>query len=144
MKEKDDNEHRYDDIMDLPYRKSERRKQMSLHDRAAQFAPFAALNGHEEAIEETARLTDREIVPDESELKELDEKLKYLLENREKKIRVSVTYFQPDIRKQGGTYLTDVGVIGKLDETERVIGMENGRKIPVSRIISLEISGQYE
>ena len=68
-------EHRYDDIIHLPHHQSAERAHMSLHDRAAQFAPFAALSGHEEAIEETARLTDEKITLDETAIEKINEKL---------------------------------------------------------------------
>jgi len=128
--------HRYDDILNLPYHQSTERPRMSLHDRAAQFAPFAALAGHEEAVDETARLTDERVILDESAKEKLDEQMKAVMEGQGEK-EVSITYFRPDSKKSGGAYLTDVGTIKKLDEINRQIVMDSGMIIPVENIISI-------
>ena len=70
---------KYDDIIDLPHHVSKVHPQMSIWDRSAQFAPFAALTGHEEAIAETARLTNEWHEPDEDKKRELDEKMNFAL-----------------------------------------------------------------
>ena len=123
----------YDDIINLPHHISKRHPQMSLYDRAAQFAPFAALSGHDDAIEETARLTDeqRELAQGESE--ELDCKLAYLLQ-REESTSVDITYFQPDGRKNGGMYRTITGTIQKIDDIEGRITLTDGTVIPFDAI----------
>lgn len=130
-------QHRYDDIINLPHYQSDKRPHMSLHDRAAQFAPFAALNGHEEAIEETARLTDNEIIIDESQREQINQMLSKATMG-EKKIGVSITYYKPDKLKAGGTYLTDIGVIKKVDTLEKVVVMESGMRIDLEQIVSIE------
>ena len=130
-------QHRYDDIINLPHYQSDKRPHMSLHDRAAQFAPFAALTGHEEAIEETARLTDDEIIIDESQREQINQVLSKATMG-ETKIGVSITYFMPDKLKSGGTYLTDIGVIKKVDTLERVVVMESGMRIGLEQIVSIE------
>ena len=106
--------HRYDDIIQLPHHQSTKRAHMSLHDRAAQFAPFAALTGHDAAIEETARLTEDEIILDDTAVADINEKLYEISQHLSEKWKVSITYFRPDVKKQGGAYITDVGIIQKL------------------------------
>ena len=111
---------------------------MSLHDRAAQFAPFAALYVHEEAIEETARLTDEEITLDETAIEKINEKLYEISQHLSEKWNVSITYFRPDKRKSGGAYLTDIGTIKKMDEIEKDIVMDSGMKISMEQIIEIK------
>lgn len=132
-------EHKYDDIILLPHHQSNERARMSLHDRAAQFAPFAALSGHEEAIEETARLTDAKITLDETAIEAINEKLFEISQHLGDKWNVSVTYFKPDYQKSGGSYLTDVGAIKKIDEVEKVIFMDSGMKIAMENIVGIEV-----
>ena len=133
-----EDEHRYDDIINLPHHRSKERAHMSLHDRAAQFAPFAALTGHEEAIEETARLTEEQIMLDETAIEAINEKLYEISLHLSEKRNLSITYFRPDQYKSGGAYLTDVGTINKVDEMEKVIIMDSGMKIPMEQIIEVE------
>ena len=132
-------EHRYDDIINLPHYQSTKRAHMSLEDRAAQFASFAALTGHEEAIEETARLTEKKIVLDEVAKEAISMKLFEISRNLDKKWNVSITYFKPDRFKEGGAYLTDIGVVKKIDEVEKIIVMDNGMRIEIEGIIGVEI-----
>ena len=112
---------------------------MSLEDRAAQFASFAALTGHEEAIEETARLTEKKIVLDEVAKEAISMKLFEISRNLDKKWNISITYFKPDRFKDGGFYLTDIGVVKKIDEVEKIIVMDNGMRIEIEGIIGVEI-----
>lgn len=132
-------EHRYDDIINLPHHQSTNRAHMSLHDRAAQFAPFAALTGHEEAIEETARLTDEKITLDESAIENINEKLYDISQHLSEKWNVSITYFKPDALKKGGAYLTDVGIVKKIDEVEKQVIMDSGMKIQMEYIVGIEV-----
>lgn len=129
--------HEYDDIIDLPHHQSATRSHMSLHDRAAQFSPFAALTGYEAAVSETARLTEGKIELDEDTRAALDEKLQFLQESAGEQ-QVSVTYFQPDIKKQGGAYLTVSGIIKKINSYERVIMLEDGTSISVDDILDIQ------
>lgn len=131
-------EHKYDDIIGLPHHQSKERAHMSLYDRAAQFAPFAALTGHEEAIEETARITDEKIALDETAIEKINEKLYEISQHLSEKRNVSITYFRPDTHKSGGAYLTDVGTIKKMDDMEKVIIMDSGMKISMEQIIEIE------
>lgn len=130
---------RYDDIINLPYRKSTRRPHMSMHDRAAQFAPFAALTGHGEAIDETARFTDRKIEPSEDKLAELNNKISYIRESLELNPQISVTYFIPDESKQGGKYVSRTSAIDKLDDFNRRIRLSSGEWIEIDDILNVEI-----
>ena len=130
---------KYDDIINLPNPTSVRHPRMARSDRAAQFAPFAALSGHEEAIEETARLTDEKITLDESAIEKINEKLYEISNHLSEKWNVTITYFRPDALKKGGAYLTDVGSIKKIDEIERHIIMDSGMKIKMEQIVGIEV-----
>lgn len=105
----------YDDIIDLPHHVSARHPQMSLYNRAAQFAPFAALSGHDAAIEETARLTEEQRELTQGEREVLSRKLNYLLQRNDSPA-VGITYFRHDQRKSGGRYCTVTGTIKKVDD----------------------------
>lgn len=131
--------HRYDDIIHLPHPVSRTHPQMSLWDRAAQFAPFAALTGHGAAIAETARLTERFAQPDEDWRESLDGKLSGLLEQMGDQPEVTVTFFRPDERKAGGAYVSVSGRIRKVDTWERKLVMEDGTEVPMDYVIDLEI-----
>lgn len=128
----------YDDIIDLPHPTSTKHPRMPLADRAAQFSPFAALTGHEAAIRETARLTDRRVELDEDEKAALDRKLRLLTEHLAERPAVRITYFQADQRKDGGSYETSSSSIKKLDDVERVVVMTDGRRIPIDDIYEIE------
>lgn len=112
---------------------------MSLHDRAAQFAPFAALTGHDSAIKETARLT--------QEWRELDEEIKNILDEKLRIVQdmlpgnqpqITVTYFCPDERKAGGAYVTVTGIVKKIDCCEHSIVMTDNRQIPMEEVYGIE------
>lgn len=128
----------YDDIINLPHHESKRHPRMSLYSRAAQFAPFAALTGHDAAIDETARLTVGQRILSQDEMAELDSKLKRLL-RLHMEPTVEITFFQPDERKAGGTYRTVRGTIKKVDEIGQVIILDNGTAVPVQAVS--DISG---
>ena len=125
----------YDDIIDLPRPKS-KHEPMPMSDRAAQFSPFAALTGYGDAIDETARLTDARIELSEEERAELDYKQQYL--STLDSTMVTVTYFVPDSRKSGGAYVTHTGVLKRVDEVERMMVFNDGVRIPIAEIISIE------
>lgn len=130
-------EDRYDDIIDLPHPISKKHPRMPLLDRAAQFAPFAALTGHDSAIKETARLTEEEIELDENSRELLDIRLQYLQERLSERPEVTVTFFQPDARKSGGAYVTVTGVVKKVDAYARRLVFEDGREVEMGRIVEL-------
>lgn len=129
----------YEDIIHLPHHVSTKRPQMSMKDRAAQFAPFAALTGHEEAVKETARLTDSRIELDENEIQLLDQKLQYIREHLNERPAVIITHFVPDPRKAGGRYLESEGIVKKIWEYDHLIVMEDGTEIPITDILKIEI-----
>lgn len=129
---------KYDDIINLPYRKSTKRKHMEISMRAAQFAPFSALTGYDELVEETARITDSRVVIDEYVKADINEKLIYISENLDEKIKVSITYFVPDEKKQGGKYITVSGFVKKIKEYEKKVIMWDEREIPIEEIISIK------
>ena len=129
---------KYDKIMGLPHHVSTTRPQMSMPDRAAQFAPFAALTGYDAAIKETGRLTDERIELDEEALTALDMRYQLLMDAFDDAPEVTITYFQPDDRKAGGKYVSAVGAVKKVDDFERRITMQNGTKIPMDDVLSID------
>ena len=131
-------EHKYDDIINLPCPTSRNHPRMPLEDRAAQFAPFAALTGHEAAIKETARLTDeKEILSDEI-ISILNDKLNVIAKNLGTEQTVQITYFVPDEKKSGGAYVTHSGIVRKLDLYEHILIMTDGTVIPIGQISKIE------
>ena len=135
-----DDPHRYDDILHLPHHVSSAHPPMSMRDRAAQFAPFSAHSGHSAAIRETARLTDRRMDLDESELELLSEKLMLLQERLDDRPSAEFTWFVPDPRKQGGSYMTCSGRVKKILPSENVIVMEEGQRIPMDEVVHIQIT----
>ena len=129
---------KYDSIIGLPHHVSAKRKHMSMTERAAQFSPFAALNGYEDAVSETARLTDGRPDLDEYERDAIDRKLREIMESDED-LPVTLTYFRPDAKKSGGAYLTLSGKVSDIDEVGRVVIMESGARIPVTDILGIDI-----
>lgn len=129
--------HPYDDIINLPHHVSERHPQMSMYNRAAQFAPFAALTGHNAAITEAARLTEAEEELSESDAEVLNRKLAYL-QSLDEKPTISVTYFVPDDKKEGGSYHTATGIVKSVEPDKGVLQFEDGTGIPVIRIKDID------
>ncbi len=129
---------KYDEIMGLPHHVSKTRPQMPMSDRAAQFAPFAALTGYDAAIKETGRLTDERIELDVEALSTLDMKYQLLMEALDEAPEVTITYFQPDERKAGGKYVSAVGTVKKIDDFERRITMRDGTRIPMDDVLSID------
>ena len=129
---------KYNEIMGLPHHVSKTRPQMPMSDRAAQFAPFAALTGYDAAIKETGRLTDERIELDVEALSALDMKYQLLMEALDEAPEVTITYFRPDERKAGGKYVSAVGAVKKIDDFERRITMQDGAKIPMDDVLSTE------
>ena len=130
---------KYDDIIDLLHPTSQNHPRMSLHDRAAQFSPFAALTGHHAAITETGRLTDRRIELDESEIARVDAELQHLQELLPGRPTVSITYFVPDERKNGGSYQSITGEVKRIDAVGSVIQMADRREIPIEDVFSVAV-----
>jgi hypothetical protein len=128
----------YDDIIHLPHHVSKTRPQMPILDRAAQFAPFAALSGYDAAIRETARLTDERLELDEHTKNALSDRLQIIAERIDERPEISITYFVPDKKKDGGAYVSAGGTVKKIDEYERIVLMVDGTAIPIDEIISIE------
>lgn len=129
----------YDDIIALPHPEPRTHPRMSLHDRAAQFSPFAALTGHSAAIAETGRLTDSRITLDESEMARVDAALQRLQELLPQEPMASITYFVPDERKAGGSYQTITGVVRRIDTVNSVLLLTDRREIPIADIFDITI-----
>lgn len=131
-------EFQYNDILNMPYPNPDIEKDFPDKIlRAAQFAPFAALTGYDEAVEETARLTDSKVELDEYQKAELNDKLIFL-NNSESDEEVCITYFVPDKKKSGGAYITKKGIVLKIREYEKDVIMADGTEIPIDDIIAIE------
>lgn len=137
MKENNNNKHQYDDIINLQHHAPSNREHMSILDRAAQFAPFAALTGFEGAIKETARLTDKRLELDESEKTILDEKLRIIQEKLSMRYEIGFVFFRPDKTKTGGAYISIIGTVNKIDGNKRIVIMQDGTRIPIEEIIDI-------
>ena len=129
---------KYDEIINFPHHVSKTRPQMPMSDRAAQFSPFAALTGYDAAVKETGRLTDEKIELDEESLTALNVRYQMLTDALEKRPEVRITYFKPDERKAGGAYVTTAGAVRKIDDFEQTIIMQDGTRIPMDDVLSLE------
>ncbi|MBO5369073.1 MAG: hypothetical protein J6B23_00185 [Clostridia bacterium] len=131
-------DNQYTDIINMHRPFFGNRKKMSNHDRAAQFAPFAALTGYDDAVNETARLTDSASELDEYEIEQLDRKLFYLKEHISDNIEIEITYFVPDSKKAGGEYKKTNGFVVKIKDFEKELIMSGGEVIPVDKIFDIE------
>ena len=128
----------YDDMIHLPHHVSNKHPHMAVSDRAAQFSPFAALTGHNAAIKETARLTEKRVEIDETMKVVLSDKLRIVLECMYEYPQIAITYFKPDERKNGGAYVTITGTVKRIDEYKRVVIMTGETEIPINEISSIE------
>lgn len=128
----------YDDMINLPRHVSATRPHMTASDRAAQFSPFAALTGYDAAIKVTARLTDERVKLDEYRKAVLSHRLQIITDRMKEHPEIVITYFQPDGKKNGGTYVTAVSRAKKIDKYERVIVMADGKSIPIDEIINID------
>lgn len=129
----------YDDIRNHSRYKLKHHQPMSMWSRAAQFSPFAALTGYDDEIDEAARLTDRREEMKEDELNGLNQAFQKLLERASDRPLVSVTYFQPDERKDGGEYVSYTGRFRFFDETERILHFTDRTEIPVDDVFHIEM-----
>ena len=131
---------KYDDIIDLPHHVSVRHPQMAQQDRAAQFAPFAALTGYGDAVDETARLTESRIELTESEREQIDLRLQELEAHLADGPVVHLVYFRQDPLKDGGEYVTVIGRVRKFERLRQELVMDDGSRIYFSDIY--EIGGE--
>ena len=129
---------KYDDIIYMERPVSKKHVPMSMHDRAAQFAPFAALTGHKESIAETERLTTEKTELDENEKAELDYSLQFLLQSG-RGTEFSMVCFEKDPLKAGGKYVEIRGEFRKLEKEEKRILLEDGRKVFLDDIYKIEV-----
>ncbi len=132
----------YAELIDKPHHQASDRNHMSLYDRAAQFAPFAALVGYDEMVKEEARLTDRQIEVSEDDWMILERKIGYIADeiSEKRQPEITVEYFEPDPLKAGGKYIKYSGTVKKIDSVaDKIIffadnGVLNGKEILISRI----------
>lgn len=129
--------HRYDDMLTLPHPVSKKHPPMARMNRAAQFAPFAALTGYEDAVRESARLTDQRQELEEDSRELLDEELQKICVSIQKHPGVTVTYFVPDQKKEGGSYVTYTGKLKRIDRCMQQLVFEDGTRITVGDIYKL-------
>lgn len=128
----------YHDIINCERHISPTRPKMDIKDRSAQFAPFSAVVGHNEAVKETARLTSSRKDLDEMEKTLIDEALRKLDSLLDEKPQVEIVHFVPDLLKEGGNYENTVGYVKKIDVYKKIILMQNGDEIPIAEVIALE------
>lgn len=127
---------KYEDIIHLPHHVSEKRAPMSMVDRGAQFSPFAALTGYDATVQEAGRLTDAGIELGEDGAAQLDEQLRWLASQH--RPLATITWFQPDSRKAGGSFQSSAGHVLKIDTYARTVTMEAGNVIPLDSICYIE------
>ena len=129
---------RYEDIINLPHHTSSKRAYMSMVDRAAQFSPFAALTGYEEAVREEGRLTDIKFELTDEQIDNINKKLQYLRKNIKSYPQVLLTYFQKDLKKQGGEYITLKCTVKRIDDYEKFLLTTDGQKICIDDIFTID------
>lgn len=129
---------KYDDIIGLSRPVSARHAPMSMENRAAQFSPFAALTGYDDAIGEAGRLTDQFTAPDEETARLISIRLQLLQERERQRPPVEMLCFIPDGRKEGGAYKTVSGQVQQVDACEQCIRLTDGRRIPFAAVVQLE------
>lgn len=129
---------KYDDIIDLPHHVSEKRVQMPLLSRAAQFAPFAALSGYEAVIAEAGRRTQTPVELTGAAVEELNEALCGVLRRLGERPRVRLTWFAPDARKEGGSYQTVTGIIRRYDPAKKALQLEDRSWVFLEKLVALE------
>lgn len=137
MKQKSGNP--YEDMLELSHPVSKIHPQMPRRDRAAQFAPFAALTGYEEAVREAARFTEEKMILDEDSKEQLDWKLRCLQDKVKEKPAITVTCFLKDEKKKGGKYVTVTGVLKKIDSYTHQFVLESGEEISLEDIVYLNL-----
>ena len=130
---------KYEDIINLPHHTSTKHPRMTRTARAAQFAPFAALTGLDDEMEETARLTDKKITLDEEQKKVINRELLFIKNNPQRDIPVIITFFKSDGRKDGGAYIEKEFRIKKIDEINRKLILSDYSEIKIDDLFSVRI-----
>ena len=128
---------KYDDIINMPHHISKKHPRMSLENRSAQFAPFAALTGYEDEVEETARLTDKRIEITDEIKSTINMRLQIIQEKINTKPKVTIKYFIPDNKKEGGSYKTVTSNVLKIDQYKKLVVLKDNTKIFISDIINI-------
>ena len=130
---------KYDDIINLPHHTSTKHPRMTRTARAAQFAPFAALTGLDDEMEETARLTDKKITLDEEQKQVINRELLFIKNNPQRDIPVIITFFKSDGRKDGGAYIEKEVRIKRIDEINRKLILSDYSEIKIDDLFSVRI-----
>lgn len=128
----------YEDIINLPHHTSSKHQRMPQESRAAQFAPFAALTGYDDAIKETTRITQKRINIDEETKNILNNKLQYILKNLNKKPEITFTYFIYDNKKAGGKYIEKTSIVKTIDMPNQYVILIDKTKINMNEIINIK------
>lgn len=128
---------KYDEIINLPHFEPKYHKRMSIYNRSAQFAPFAALTGYNDAVKETARLTDSKIDLSEEVISMINLKLQIIETYIKERPNISVIYFESDKRKSGGKYLEYNGNIKRIDSINNTLLFEDGMKISINNLVDI-------
>lgn len=128
---------KYDDIINMEHHISEKHPQMSLENRSSQFAPFSALTGYDDEVEEVCRYTEEQKYIDEEKKEEINNKLQIIKQQKDKKVMIQ--YFEKDSKKEGGKYIKTEGKIKKIDDYQKAIYMDNNQKILLDNIININI-----
>lgn len=126
---------KYDDIINLPHHVSKNRTPMSMENRAAQFAPFAALTGHDEALAETARLTTSKKLLSDDEMASLTRKLACVIEQVPGQEEYTFVHYVPDTQKEGGKYVSITGTVKKYDEVARTLTLSDGTVLLIDNML---------
>ena len=128
---------KYDDIINMPHHISKKHPRMSLENRSAQFAPFAALTGYEDEVEETARIKDKKIEITDEIKSTINMRLQIIQEKINTKPKVTIKYFIPDNKKEGGSYKTVTSNVLKIDQYKKLVVLKDNTKIFISDIINI-------
>lgn len=131
---------KYDDIINLPHYEPKYHPRMSKYKRSAQFAPFAALVGYDEQVQECSRLTDKRLEIDDELKEKINNKLNKINELIKNSPEVEITYFIPDEKKDGGKYITDKGNVKRIDYINRFIKLTDNKKIILDDVIDIKIN----
>lgn len=131
---------KYDDIINLPHYEPKYHPRMSKYKRSAQFAPFAALVGYDEQVQECSRLTDKRLEIDDELKEKINNKLNKINELIKNSPEVEITYFIPDEKKDGGKYITEIGNVKRIDYINRFIKLTDNKKIILNDVIDIKIN----
>ena len=133
---------KYDDIINLERPVSKRHPPMPIANRAAQFAPFAALTGYEAVIDEAARLTARQIELDEDAKAEINRRLLDLAARTDagEPVQVELTWFEPDSRKSGGVYRTELVLVRRVDQSYHLLELSDRSLIEINRVLNVRMT----